>query len=106
MQVDLDPGGHASPMDDAMICELLKTHLNISDAAALFRQSDSDAASRPQATAPRKAARPAAPPSKEQPSLEGFVALTRELIELEREAEVQQATEYTLLRSPERAQVR
>lgn len=104
--MDLDPTGSAQVIDDEAICELLQRHFGISNAKAHFQRDVSAAVSSgPSVSAPAasRASRPS--PTSSQPSLEGFIALNRELLEMEREAEVQQAMEYTQMRSPESAQV-
>ena len=106
-QVDLDPNGQAPPMNDLTICSILEQHLGIKDAMSHFKKMDDDAKAKSMPSQ-KKGLRSSASPSSSsqaQPSLEAFVALTRDLLEMEREAEVQQAQEFTLLRSPETAQV-
>ena len=109
MQVDLDSDGRSPPLDDAAICSLLEQHLGINNPDMHFKQMD-EAARAPKGgtTVPASKRKGGAktPSSVGQPSLDGFIALTRDLLEMEREAEVQQAQEFTLLRSPETAQAR
>lgn len=101
-------------MSDEALCQALQQHLGV-DAAPHFQQDAERRASHTSAStlstppAPggvrRVSAKPGAAAAGAVPSLDSFVALTRELIELEREAEVAQMTETTQMRSPEAAQV-
>ena len=113
-QVTLEPGSTPS---DEQLCRLLLEHLGL-DATAHFSEPQPAASGRSNSTHPH-AARPAggAGPraasaakcsvavARPQEGLEDFVARTRGLLELERQAEVDQATEATTLCSPETAQV-
>jgi ATP-dependent RNA/DNA helicase IGHMBP2 len=104
---DLDLTGQAAALSDQDLCRLLKRHYGIEDAAAQFtvasQPSSSDArgarGNAAQTSSSSEAKRP-------QPSLDEYIELTQRLIDLEREAEVQQATDATQLRSPESAQAR
>lgn len=104
-QVDLDPSGSSPPLDDDAICDLLLRHLGISNAIAHFQRGSSTPGSCPHVKTASGSAGSASKTAS-QPNLEGFIALNRELLEMERDAEVQQAMEFTQMRSPESAQVR
>eukprot|EP00955_Chlamydomonas_euryale_P113300 366209-Chlamydomonas_euryale.AAC.5 len=87
-QVDLNS---APDVSDIALCKLLEEHLGI-DARLNFTSDSQKPDGRDTNSAPRL-------------SLEQFVSVTRDLIELEREAEVQQAMEAAAVQSPEAAQV-
>mmetsp|Transcript_21344 Transcript_21344/g.63962 ORF Transcript_21344/g.63962 Transcript_21344/m.63962 type:complete len:204 (+) Transcript_21344:553-1164(+) len=88
-QVDLNS---APDVSDIALCKLLEEHLGI-DARLNFTSDSQKPDGRDTNSAPRL-------------SLEQFVSVTRDLIELEREAEVQQAMEAAAVQSPEAAQAR
>ncbi len=113
-QVEADAGGSGgreAPLTDGKLCALLQRHLRV-DAAPHFADVGKPAAAGKSGAA-RAAARAAgfgaggrSALASAPVSLEEFVERTSRLLELEREADIQQATEATSLYSPERAQVR
>ena len=108
----------SGPLTDTDICAALLLHLSL-DASPSFRAAPSNAANsstgKPPSTVPQRSATTApsstartagsSHPGEQVLDLEQFLARTHQLLELERAAEVAQATEATQLVSPETAQV-
>ncbi|GAX76189.1 hypothetical protein CEUSTIGMA_g3633.t1 [Chlamydomonas eustigma] len=97
-KVDLSSSLEGQALSDDDICSLLLKYFKI-DASKEFKKEDV-----------KRTAKPAKASStgfgSQALDLDKFIATTRELIEMEREAEVQQATEAAHMRSAETAQAR
>jgi hypothetical protein len=113
----VDAGAAAGgPLSDEALCALLQQHLSIDAAPHFAAAPAAGGGGRGAGTGAAAAARAAAKAAgfgagdrgalvKAPLSLEEFVERTGRLLELEREADIAQATEATSLVSPERAQV-
>ncbi len=97
----------AKELSDSDLCDLIQQHLHI-DAKPHFASNAQSGAPQGKGRAggagPSK--RPAAAVSGQPVDVDKWVADTLELVEMERQAEVDQATEATAMCSPETAQVR
>lgn len=102
-------GGDSGAFSDEQLCALLQQHLRVDAAPHLAAAAAPRRREAPAAAAARAAgfgAEGRSALAKAPISLEEFVDKTSRLLDLEREADIQQATEATSTVSPERAQAR
>lgn len=99
-------------MTDEELCELLSTHLSVNDASSFFSapppSANRSAVSDVAGYAAKKTRSSAAASSRPDPtlSIDQFVSQQLKLVEMERQAEVDAATEACTVCSPETAQAR
>ncbi len=107
-------GASGAPLSDAQICQLLAARLNLTDTAAAFAgtgQGGSGSAAGGgrgagggKGKAEGSSSSSAAARLAQSGDVEGWVSETLALVEMERQAEVEQALEATAMCSPETAQ--